>query len=607
MIYHRRQALIQTACLATFLALFNDVHVNGKDVETKNSGPYHGRRRDVSQSPVQIEEEERKVQRIDWYSNMLSALDSMETEYYMCSIGSWPDAIDWTAEVIAAQVSTSLFTVSEYTSHQSTTLQHAHENLINRYFTHITSFFFGEDAFGLRTQAYDDMLWVVLGWLESIKFINLHSNLHYAERPSKNQFDSKKSLWYARQFIPQFSHRARLFYDLASRGWDTKLCDGGMVWNPRLMPYKNAITNELFITASIWMYLYFPGDDDPSPFVSSKSQESTGLHPVNPHDPKFLHTAILAYSWLRSSNMRNSAGLYVDGFHIRGWRGGKRPSNGTGKCDIRDEKVYTYNQGVVLSGLRGLWEATGNRTYLEDGYDLIRAVRTATGWQHRDDDDRKRDWAGLGRGGVLEEECDWSGGCSQDGQTFKGIFFWHFASFCAPLPSKEDGSGSRLDKERPWLDDKRTYILHRWNCDSYRSWVEGNAKAAWITRDEDNLMGTWWGRKAWRGGGEDISRLMPPPQSNGTDYRNHGVPFNEIWRLAPFNEGDVLDLRQLDPYFSSNMNRNWKHSVSNKRDKFETSDLNDRGRGRTVETQSSGLSVIRAAWKMELERRQRQR
>ena len=45
-----------------------------------------------------------------------------------------------------------------------------------------------------------------------------------------------------------------------------------MSWNPYLEPYKNAITNELFISASIGMYLYFPGDDNDSPF----SRKPTG-------------------------------------------------------------------------------------------------------------------------------------------------------------------------------------------------------------------------------------------------------------------------------------------------------------------------------------------
>ena len=198
------------------------------------------------------------------YGALLYALHVMESHFFSVSHGTWPGAIDWTAAVMGTQVSSSLSVMSGYTGVQKLhpSQVYSHENTINRYFTQLTSFYFGENAFSLRTQAYDDMLWVVLGWLESIKFINLHSSLHYAQPASQSLLHSQNSSWYARQFIPQFAHRARLFYDLASKGWDTTLCGGGMVWNPHLAPYKNAITNELFIAASIGMYLYFPGDDN---------------------------------------------------------------------------------------------------------------------------------------------------------------------------------------------------------------------------------------------------------------------------------------------------------------------------------------------------------
>lgn len=566
------------------------------------------------------------------YAEMLDALDQMEGSFYSCSIGNWPEAIDWTAEVVSSQVTTSLFAVSEYTSNQTTTSaneerEQNHENVINRYFTHTMMFYFGEDAFGLRTQAYDDMLWVVLSWLESIKFINLHSNLHFATFQPRHLLTPGNSSWYARQFIPQFAHRARLFYDIASVGWDTSLCGGGMVWNPRLAPYKNAITNQLFITASIWMYLYFPGDDDPSPFLYTSSTSSQdhfreiNKPPAKPHDPIYLSNAIDAYKWLKSSNMRNQAGLYVDGFHIRGWRGGRDKSNGTSKCDLRDEKVYTYNQGVVLSGLRGLWEATGNRFYLEDGHELVRNVIRATGWDDRNDDERKWQWAGLGRGGVLEEECDWSGSCSQDGQTFKGIFFWHFTSFCAPLPSDSK------DTDRPWLDDETTRALHRNSCRAYEPWVRKNAQAAWMTKDKDGLMGSWWGRPSARssndihGPGREGARQRQeggPPVSSGTDYRNRGVPWDLIWRITTEErETDEASTRSewssdrfaftasSHAFFGSGApaRKERKHNaVKEENARLHAADLNDRGRGRTVETQSGGLAVVKAAWKMQFDR-----
>ena len=521
------------------------------------------------------------------YTALVAALEVMQSHFFSVSLGAWPKAIDWTAAVMGTQVSATLSAMTSYahalkkTSSLTTEEAFDHENLINRYFTQITSFYFGENAFSLRNQAFDDMLWVVLGWLEAIKFIKLHSSLHY------NTSYDNNATWYAGQFIPQFAHRARLFYDLASRGWDTSLCGGGMLWNPYLAPYKNAITNELYIAASISMYLYFPGDSDPSPFLAH-----TGLPPAKAHDVQYLDNAVEAYEWLKKSNMKNEDGLYVDGFHITGWRGGNNGSNGTGKCDLRDEKVYTYNQGVILSGLKGLWEATGSREYLEDGHELVRNVIHATGWEDRDTEQKYR-WAGLGRGGVMEEMCDWSGSCSQNGQTFKGIFFHHLTLFCSPLTRHEWNKD-----EEAFLDDEETKQLHQKSCDEYGDWIRHNAFAASITRNQDGEFGEWWGRSARRRERDDgDEEEFQAPSISGTDYRNEGVPMDEIWRLLPDGD-DAMYKSDRDRDLGIRESRNCDGVYIGAGERVGLRDVNDRGRGRTVETQSGGVAVLRAFWKL---------
>lgn len=519
------------------------------------------------------------------YTALLNALEIMENHFFAVSHGTWPQAIDWTAAVMGTQVSATLSAMTSYAKALELSTLHSideardHENLINRYFTQITSFYFGENAFALRTQAYDDMLWVVLGWLETIKFIKLHSSLHYTSSYDNN------ATWYANQFIPQYAHRAHLFYDLASRGWDTTLCGGGMVWNPSLAPYKNAITNQLYIAASISMYLYFPGDSDPSPFLAR-----TGLPPAKAHDVQYLDNAVKAYKWLKESDMRNKYGLYVDGFHISGWRGGKNGSNGTGECDLRDEAVYTYNQGVILSGLKGLWEATGSRDYLEDGHELVRNVIAATGWEDRGTERQYR-WAGLGRSGVMEELCDWSGSCSQNGQTFKGIYFHHLTLFCSPLIRREWD-----ENKEALLDDGETRQLHQKSCDEYGDWIRHNAFAAYVTRNQDGEFGEWWGRPARRRRQDEEKEereKLGGPISQGTDYRNEGVPMDEIWRLP---EDDIMYKSDLDQDFG-NAQRSCD-AIHGSADEVGLRDINDRGRGRTVETQSGGLAVLRALWRL---------
>ena len=527
---------------------------------------------------------------ISSHSALLNAIDVMQSHYFQIWLGTWPSAIDWTAAVMGTQISATLSAITVPLEHRTPNAgplddqeSQRHENTINQYFTQIVSFYHGENAFSLRTQAYDDMLWVVLGWLESVEFIHHHSELHYGSSSSQEteSGNANSSIWYAQQFIPQFAHRARIFYDIAAKGWDTTLCGGGMVWNPYLTPYKNAITNQLFITASISMYLYFPGDDNPSPFSTVVNRADDGMicngdldvdHPAKAHDTRYLSAAVTAYEWLKHSNMTNAHGLYIDGFHISGWRGGSNSSNGTGKCDVRDEKVYTYNQGVLLSGLRGLYDATGKREYLEDGHTLFWNIITATGWEDRENE-RRKEWMGLGRGGIMEDDCDASGSCSQNGQTFKGIWWLHFTKYCQPIDDAED---------------EDTALLHYRSCQSYKPWVEWNARAAYATRNHEGKFGTWWGKHEWRRASDD---LFEPYNDEGTDYRNEGVPDDELWRL-PIEDHHEVGYR--DPAEQAN-----GPTKADKNDVNQGWDPNDRGRGRTLETQSGGLAVIRALYQWE--------
>lgn len=531
------------------------------------------------------------------FSALLQAVEVMQSHYFEVWVGTWPRAIDWTAAVMGTQISSTLSSMSGFKvdhlrqhrfkdiSERAEAMQ-KHENLINQYFTQITAFYFGENAFGLRLQAFDDMLWVVLGWLESIKFINLHSKLNYnsADRRSDRTVNPKTSTWYGQQFIPQFAHRARLFYDFASKGWNTSLCGGGMIWNPYLTPYKNAITNQLFIAASIGMYLYFPGDNNSSPFLNMQGMEQAqGIPPAYAHDSKYLDAAIEAYQWLSNSNMTNEKGLYVDGFHIQGWRGGQNGSRGTGNCDVRDEQVYTYNQGVLLSGLRGLWDATGAKSYLDDGHELIRNVIAATGWHQRHTKNRW-EWAGIGRNGILEERCDSSGTCSQNGQTFKGIFFHHLTIFCSPLSRSMLNYDGQLRTA-----EKESMAAHRKSCDQYGAWIRHNAHAAEITRDPSGKFGTWWGKPFGHDpDAETDATKQDEVWSEGTDYRNQGVPNDDLWRLP-----DDPALKNAFDH-SEEVRMDTQYAVVGD----ERRDPNDRGRGRTVETQSGGLAVLRALWQM---------
>lgn len=548
-----------------------------------------------------------------------AALSVMQDQYFSLWLGKWTTAIDWTAAMTSTHLSASLYSLSHSLSYTLPgTFDKARkldveaqmvENEINKYFAHSMAYYFGEDHLAIRMQAYDDMLWVVLGWLESIHFIKSHSNSHYTSKSEDDERKVRGKEWHGKQFIPVFAHRARIFYELAEEGWDWKLCGGGMTWNPRLLPYKNAITNELFISASVSMYLHFPGDDNCSPFIGAEDadekhpdwkrvraqhQEKAFACPSSTsgstYNPIYLANAINGYDWLRGVNMTNEDGLYVDGFHIKDYD----KNNSKTECNERNEMVYTYNQGVILSGLHGLWEATGNITYLEDGHELVRNVIRATGWTGTDitpftsfnqaltasplfrtlqrlavssskveNPTTLSISTSLGSHGILEEFCDSDGTCNQDGQMFKSIFFHHLTTFCATLPASPARPGKTYGASR------QLRALHRRSCNEYTPWILHNGQAALKTKDARGRFGGWWGASLARNTlleskGKSPGERLP---RGALDYRN-GISDAEYWG------GE-----QPGTKFHATM-----------------SDPNERGRGRTIETQGGGVAVTRAMW-----------
>lgn len=567
---------------------------------------------------------------MDILDPMLEVLSTMQEEYFAPWLGTWPEAIDWTAAVMGTHVSGALSSISRALDLIPISGQAGDrnkENLVTLFFSQVLSYYFGQDHFAIRNQAYDDILWVVLGWLETIQFIDLHTTLNFHDIVGAPGF----AKWHGNIWTPAFSHRARIFWNLAKAGWDWDLCGGGMTWNPRLEPYKNAITNELFISASASMYLYFPGDWNDSPFFNGLDTSSEehftrprGPDVFRPHDPMFLEFAQDGYQWLEESGMMNYQGLYVDGFHISGYND---PTNNNKKCDVRNEQVYTYNQGVILTGQIDLWKITGNYSYVADGHRLIQNVINATGWDlhhqrpidhgHTGDEpwegSRLPPWHGLGRAGVMEEACDSKGTCSQDAQTFKGIFFHHLTTFCTSSLSLDEF----LAYNRHTRDQLRS---HSDECRSYAPWLRYNVRAMIRTRNDAGLVGMWW-----TAGHLGLKDKMPPQDDvedpNAVDYRNDGVPDGPVWKRTPTgvtppsfpriplpepyktDEHVVLDSRQQPPRQSRDDSEdvdNYDGAIDG--EERDTSivkqDLNDRGRGRTVETQGSGLALLRAFWEI---------
>ncbi|KAK5119260.1 hypothetical protein LTR85_007874 [Meristemomyces frigidus] len=490
----------------------------------------------------------------------------------------WPKTIQWIGAFLNTLVAASDRSLTNALEEYHGDVAGTHSSLksiqaeIAKYFSDIEAYYGDEDVIQIFGAAYDDAQWVVLEWLEAIRFIN--------------QYDGYAQSLLGQADVARFAHRAHIFYNIVQNQFDTSLCGGGITWNPALAPYKNAITNELFISSSIAMYLFYPGDNDSNPYPSPAYVNATNLTlPALPalaaHDPLLLANAANEYAWFKTHNFTNAQGLVVDGFHI---------SVNQTTCDERDEMVYTYNQGVLLSGLRQLWEATGDTTYLTDGYSYVETVVNATGW-HARSQAQAGQWAGLGRNGIMEDYCDAPANCSQDNQVFKGIYFHHLDLFCEPLPTSTPLVAGLTNTASSALASE-----HAGKCASYIPWIEHNANAALSTRNATGIIGGWWGASyVNKTQGPWPAYAVPKPHGS-TDVWNEPWVLGEApwacqgWHCSKTGRGS-------HEANGKRMVRLFKHRRTAKRD------VNDEGRGRTVETEASGLGVVKAASDFTLRKR----
>jgi predicted alpha-1,6-mannanase (GH76 family) len=166
---------------------------------------------------------------------------------------------------------------------------------------------------------------------------------------------------------------ARAIFAHSLSGWDDT-CGGGVWWNQE-RTYKNAITNELFLTLAALLHQRTPGDRD------------------------YRAWAMRAWEWLHASGMIGPDGLVNDGL--------------TAACANNGGTTWTYNQGVILGGLAALYQITGDRAYLRQGEVIADATLGML----------------TGPPGILAEPCE-SSGCNSDQTQFKGIFVRYLHEFC---------------------------------------------------------------------------------------------------------------------------------------------------------------------------------
>lgn len=240
---------------------------------------------------------------------------------------------------------------------------------------------------------FDDTLWWGLGWLKAYKAVGDERYLERAEI---------------------------IFNDIAVRAWDTNSCLGGVAWafNNR---YKNAITNELFLSLAAELAL------------------TTG-------NASYVRWARAEWDWLESSGIINEGSLVDDGLDkFIGHEdvclnNGGRPGG----------EQWTYNHGVILSGLARLSQLTGETSLLDKALRIANAaVRSFTTFE--------------ADGGLLIEESvcevpiedtpmstlydmiDKGYGCNIDQLAFKGIFVRHLSYLIEAVDNDDDDEEAEDD------------------------------------------------------------------------------------------------------------------------------------------------------------------
>jgi predicted alpha-1,6-mannanase (GH76 family) len=203
---------------------------------------------------------------------------------------------------------------------------------------------------------YDDDGWWALAWIEA--------------------YDVTKN--------PQYLAMAENIFTAITGGWDST-CGGGVWWNKSKL-YKNAISNELFLS-----------------IAAKLANRTTGSAQAS-----YLNWAQKEWTWFKASGLINSQNLINDGL-----------KDG---CVNNGAVTWTYNQGVILGGLVELNNAELHNAG-KDPTLLPQAQAIATAAM-----------ANLAKNGILIEPGKLSGG---DPPQFKGIFMRNLMALYAAAPNPQ--------------------------------------------------------------------------------------------------------------------------------------------------------------------------
>ena len=165
---------------------------------------------------------------------------------------------------------------------------------------------------------------------------------------------------------------ANIIFEDITTGWSSK---GGLYWKKGL-DFRGSISNGLAMTLATRLHL-------------------AGTKSVNGKSALLWATSI--WDWMIDSQLLDANGNIQDGIRFK---------NGQ---ELIKENIYTYNQGVVLTGLVNLYKITGKDNYLKSAHSLVQATM---------ENMTNTDFI------LVEKRCE-PNNCNADAKQFKGVFMRH--------------------------------------------------------------------------------------------------------------------------------------------------------------------------------------
>lgn len=206
---------------------------------------------------------------------------------------------------------------------------------------------------------------------------------------------------------PAYLSMAETTFAYMTTAWDTQTCGGGVWWNTD-RKYKNAITNELFLS-----------------LAAKLANRTSGATSAG-----YLKWAQNEWSWFQSSHMINASSLINDGLN----------STNPAACTNNGKTTWTYNQGVILGGLVELAQATSDHALLTQAQSIANAVLAPSSPL-------------LTPSGILVDRTVNGGDTPQ----FKGIFLRNLMALYAAAPSPQYKAFADANATSLWTNDNSGY------------------------------------------------------------------------------------------------------------------------------------------------------